>query len=1137
VSRETSPAIGRELGGYRIEAVLGRGGMGVVYRATDARLGRKVALKVLPAERDDDDTFRARFLRESRTAASIDHPHVIPIYEAGEADGQLYIAMRHVEGTDLAQLLRAEGALDPERALALTGQLASALDAAHARGLVHRDVKPSNALVTRTADGEHVYLCDFGLSKEAAGDATLSVSGGPVGTVMYTAPEVLRSGHATPRSDVYSLGCVLFECLTGTPPFEGPTPAAVIFGHLEESPPRVTARRPGLPRALDAVLVRALDKDSEQRWASGAELMEAARAAAGGTAPAAPRPRRAARLLPRQLGRHRRGLGAGLAALAAAAVAAAAIIETGAGPDLATVKANGVAVIDPREGSLAHQVALEGAPAAIAAGAGAVWITDEERGVVSRIDTETYTIRQTIPVGHGPGAIAVGREGVWVANRQDGTLSVISPQTNQVVKRIRVGRAVDGVCISGGTVWVATPLDYAVVRYDARTARREGVVRLDDQPAALACGDGVVWASSPTSGTVTEISAATSSPVRPIQASRGITTVAVGAGGVWVTNPQDGTVSRIDPRRGAVTATIALGATDGPAQLAVTPETVWVSSEFGGTVARIDASRAQIVEKLTVGNRPQGLAVVDGALWIGIADTGTRHRGGTLRLEYGLELQDLRESWQLLALAYDGLTAFRREGSFVGATIVPDLAETLPAPTDGGRTYAFRLRRGIVYSDGKPVLPSHIRFGVEAAIRSGMVVGTFDRIRGAAGCTPKRCDLSRGIVANDAAGTVVFRLTEPDPDLLSKLALPVVSAVPPSAIAAWPDKPPPATGPYMITEFRPGRSIRLERNPRFRSWSATARPDGYPDVITARTGVERAGAIDRILAGRVDLISNLDIAVPPAQLAAARRRAPAQVRSSVAPVTAFFMFNTARAPFDDVDARRAVAHAFDRRAAVQAIGGPDVAQETCQVLPANFPGHRPYCPYTTGGSGAATGRPDLATARRLVRRSGTTGMRVTVQVPDRLPAGIGGVMVRTLRKLGYEVTLRRLSVRRHYATMSERDHAHVGFFPWLADYPSPSTFFALFSCDAFKRDPAANQNPSRFCDRTLDRLASDAARLQTIDPGAADALWARAEHRLVNQAPAVAMYNLLNVDLISARVGNYRFVPLLGVLLDQAWVR
>jgi peptide/nickel transport system substrate-binding protein len=425
-----------------------------------------------------------------------------------------------------------------------------------------------------------------------------------------------------------------------------------------------------------------------------------------------------------------------------------------------------------------------------------------------------------------------------------------------------------------------------------------------------------------------------------------------------------------------VTAVVPVGDNDGPADLAVTEEAVWVSSEFGGTVARIDPAHPEAgVEKLGVGNRPQGLAVVDGALWIGVADTGARHRGGTLRLEYTgpmpwTELDPSTsystEAWELLGLTNDGLTGFRRQGGGDSAALVANLAVALPTPSEGGRRYAFRLRRGTRYSTGEPVRASDVRFAIERALRHHAAAPVlFAGIRGARACTPKRCDLSRGIVTDDAAGTVVFRLTEPDSDLLGKLARPFAAVLPPSAGVAAPAKRAlPATGPYVIAEFKPGRFLRLERNPRFKSWSSAARPDGYPDAITARLGPSDKAAVERVLAGRADRV--FYPALGRAQRSALRRRAPAQLRPTVSAGTYYFMLNTRRPPFDNLDARRAVAFAFDRRAAVTSMGGHDVARENCQLLPPNFPGSRPYCPYTA--SGTAAGRPDLRMARRLVRR-------------------------------------------------------------------------------------------------------------------------------------------------------------------------
>jgi WD40 repeat protein/class 3 adenylate cyclase len=285
--------VGGEVAGYRIEALLGRGGTAAVYRAHDARLGRNVALKLLVADLGADERFRERFLQESRLAASLDHPNVIPIYEAGEADGLLYIAMRYVEGTDLEALIRREGALEPARALDILSSVAGALDAAHDRGLVHRDVKPGNVLIaldpTSDPPGD-VYLSDFGLTKHVGADLRLTQSGQFVGTAKYVAPEQIAGGPLDGRADQYSLGCVLFECLTGAPPFAGEELMPALWAHLNDAPPSPRSRRPSLPRELDAVFERALAKRAAERYASCRELIvEARRALEQAAAAQAPR--------------------------------------------------------------------------------------------------------------------------------------------------------------------------------------------------------------------------------------------------------------------------------------------------------------------------------------------------------------------------------------------------------------------------------------------------------------------------------------------------------------------------------------------------------------------------------------------------------------------------------------------------------------------------------------------------------------------------------------------------------------------------------------------------------------------------------------------------------------------------------
>jgi tRNA A-37 threonylcarbamoyl transferase component Bud32 len=269
-------AVGTEIAGYRVESFISRGGMAVIYRAHDRRLGRRVALKLLAPELSQDERFQQRFLRESRLAASLDHPNIIPIYEAGEASGLLYIVMRYVEGSDMKELIDHEGPLDLERITAILRQVGAALDAAHARGLVHRDVKPGNILIasgTGREDPDHVYLTDFGLTKRSSSLSGQTTSGRFIGTMDYVAPEQIGGKPVDARTDVYSLGCVLYHGLTGEPPFDRDDEAALLWAHLVDQPPPVSARRPDLPPGLDAVVAKAMAKAPEDRYGSCRDLI------------------------------------------------------------------------------------------------------------------------------------------------------------------------------------------------------------------------------------------------------------------------------------------------------------------------------------------------------------------------------------------------------------------------------------------------------------------------------------------------------------------------------------------------------------------------------------------------------------------------------------------------------------------------------------------------------------------------------------------------------------------------------------------------------------------------------------------------------------------------------------------------
>jgi serine/threonine-protein kinase len=276
--------IGTVIAGYRIEERIGRGGMGVVYRAEHLNLRRRAAIKIIAPDLAESEGFRERFTREARIAAALQHPNIVTVYDAGEVDGLLYLAMQYIEGSDLSAMLRTERRLRPYRAVDVCRQVASALDAAHAMGLIHRDVKPANVLI----EGRTAFLTDFGLTKRLDGAQTqLTRAGDVVGTIHYVAPEQIEGSPVSARTDVYSLGCLLYHCLTGQVPFTRDTDVAVIYAHLSEDPPRITALRPELPEGLDGVIAKALDKSPDRRFPSCGDMISAARAVIDAAGPLA----------------------------------------------------------------------------------------------------------------------------------------------------------------------------------------------------------------------------------------------------------------------------------------------------------------------------------------------------------------------------------------------------------------------------------------------------------------------------------------------------------------------------------------------------------------------------------------------------------------------------------------------------------------------------------------------------------------------------------------------------------------------------------------------------------------------------------------------------------------------------------
>jgi streptogramin lyase len=612
-------AIGSTLAGYRLDALIARGGMGVVYRATHLGLERQVALKVIARELADREGFRDRFLRESRLAASLDHPAVVPVFDSREVDGELIVAMRLVGGGDLRRTIDREGPLPPARAIALLDQVAAALDAAHAAGIVHRDVKPHNVLV----EGDRAFLSDFGLAK-ALGDSGVQSGTSVVGTAEYMSPEQWRGGSVGPPADVYSLGCVLFESLTGIAPYAR----------------KEADTEPVMPEGLDAVIERAVSKDPLDRYPSAGALIAAARERQGAglaatqvlSEPGAPTelglpgPRERATValgdggdgggarrsrfrLPR--GKALAGVAAGLAAL----VAVVALV-------LSLVGGEGIDVSEP--------IPVGAGPLRVAAAADAIWVTSEPDGTLTQLDPESgEPVGEPIRLGAGISGVAVGAGSVWVTDPRRGEILRVDPTAGQVLRTIAVGGRPGPIAFGSDRVWVADEGGAGVTAVNARSGEvfKRGLVP-HAAPLRLAVGAGGLWVTSASTGAVRRIDLGSGSPAPPIAVGRGPAGVTVAQGLVWVANSRGDTVSKVDPSIGQVLGDpVEVGGR--PGGIDAGTSTVWVASAAEDSVTRIDLESGERVGgPIAVGSRPGAVAVGESAVWV--ADNG---EGAITRIE------------------------------------------------------------------------------------------------------------------------------------------------------------------------------------------------------------------------------------------------------------------------------------------------------------------------------------------------------------------------------------------------------------------------------------------------------------------------------------------------------------------------
>jgi peptide/nickel transport system substrate-binding protein len=524
------------------------------------------------------------------------------------------------------------------------------------------------------------------------------------------------------------------------------------------------------------------------------------------------------------------------------------------------------------------------------------------------------------------------------------------------------------------------------------------------------------------------------------------------------------------------------------------------------------------------------------------------HRGGTMTLSavsaagtVDPMINYTAQFWQVFQMTYDGLLKFKQADRKEGFEIVPDLAEALPEPQDDGKTYVFKLRKGIKFSNGKDVTASDVVASFQRIFKiNGPTSGSFyNNIVGADKCLKDgaTCTLEGGIEGDDAAGTVTFHLMEPDSEFFDKLAVPHATILPADTAAKdLGTEAPPGTGAYVIASYDPNDKMVLKRNPEFKEWSVDAQPDGYPDEIVYRFGMTEEAAINAIQNGQVDWMFD----TPPAdRLPELGTKYASQVH--VNPLAAFWYapMNTNLAPFDDVRVRQAVNYAIDRDALVGLFGGDVLAQPVCQILPPDFPGHVDNCLYTQD-PGPEWSAPDMEKAKELVKESGTAGQKVTVIAEDNATSrAIGTYIQSVLSELGYDATVKAISPNIQFTYIQNTENkVQISVSQWYMDYPAASNFLnVLLSCASFTPGSDSSINIAGYCNKDLDAKMKAAMAQSITDPDGANAEWAKIDTAFMEQAPLAPLFTPKNVDFTSARVGNFIFSNQFRWVISQSWVK
>jgi peptide/nickel transport system substrate-binding protein len=499
------------------------------------------------------------------------------------------------------------------------------------------------------------------------------------------------------------------------------------------------------------------------------------------------------------------------------------------------------------------------------------------------------------------------------------------------------------------------------------------------------------------------------------------------------------------------------------------------------------------------------------------------------------------QEWQLLIDTGDGLTAFAKVAGLPGTKIVPDLATSIPLPTNGGKTYLFHIRRGIKFSNGETLTPSAFVTTFERQFTVPGPTSFYSDIVGASACSTKGCNLSKGVIANDSNYTLTINLTTPDPELMDQLTLPFAYAVPPStSLKLTGNNVPAGTGPYEWKSYNPNTEAVLVRNPYFHVWSAQAQPNGYPNEIIEKFGLPVSDEVTEVENNEANEVFDGD-QIPSDQLTQLNSAKYAgQVHVNTLTADWYFALNTKEPPFNNVEARQAINYAANRTAYVKIAGGPGLAVPACQILPPNFPSYKPYCPYTTGAHTVWSG-PDLAKAKALVKASGTAGDKVIVDgTNDQVGTALVEQMISDLDSIGYKASSQLLSAAVQYPYVQNSTNItkwNVGWSAWYQDYPAPADFLnVLLGCNTIHPDSDASPNIAEYCDPSTQAQINKAESEEASDPSAAAALWTTIDHEDTNAAPWVDLYNPKQIDFLSKDVHGYKWNPQWYILIDQLWL-